>query len=141
MCFKKKITITEPIVNPLKSAGKIEAGKMNAIIQSKIDEMNDEASIFMPDMKMKIYNKEEIKKWLNLDETDKIVFVEEEHDCDDFAAELFGKGVPVIWSTKHALNWFVDTMDTLWFIEPQTDKISQTLEDWQGWDIRFFLGR
>ena len=141
MCFKKKITITEPIVNPLKSAGKIEAGKMYAIIQSKIDEMNDEASIFMPDMKMKIYNKEEIKKWLNLDETDKIVFVEEEHDCDDFAAELFGKGVPVIWSTKHALNWFVDTMDTLWFIEPQTDKISQTLEDWQGWDIRFFLGR
>jgi len=61
--------------------------------------------------------------------------------CDDFAAELFGKFAGLIWTNHHAFNWFIDETDTFWYIEPQTKKLSQTIEGWQGNDIRFFLGR
>jgi len=142
MCFKKKIVITEPVVTPLKAAGKIDAGKIYAIIQAKLDELKDtQASIFIPDMKMKVYNKEKVMASHELEEVDSLVYASEEFDCDDFAAELYGRGMGLVWTQIHALNWFVDTTDTFWFIEPQTKKISQSLEEWQGSDCRFFLGR
>jgi len=62
-------------------------------------------------------------------------------DCDDFAAEVYGKGLPLIWTNKHALNWFIDENASLWFVEPQTDKMARNLDNWQGWDVRFFLAR
>jgi len=37
--------------------------------------------------------------------------------------------------------YYKDEANILFFIEPQTDKISESLENWQGRDIRFFLGR
>jgi len=115
---------------------------MSSILLDKLDEMGDtQADIKLPDTPCKVYDKEEVKKFLSLDETDKIPYVAEEHDCDDFAAKLFGKFAGLVWSNVHALNWFVDTDDTLWFIEPQQDKISQNLENWQGYDIQFFIGR
>lgn len=126
----------------LKPSGTMGMARMTLIINHKLREVNDEkADIYLPDRLVKIYKREDVKNYLRLDETDKIKYIAEEMDCDDFAAELFGKFAGLIWTSKHALNWFVDDCLNLWFIEPQTDKISKNLESWQGWDVRFILGR
>jgi len=61
--------------------------------------------------------------------------------CDDFAAELYGKFAGLVWTNVHALSCFISDENIFYFIEPQTGKISQTLEGWQGNDIRFVLMR
>ena len=132
------------LLNPptLQPAGTISIDEMSSILLDKLEEMGDDkAELYLADVNCKVYKKEDVVKFLNLGETDKIVYIPEEQDCDDFAAELYGKGVPLLWTTKHALNFFVDTENTLWFIEPQTDQIARDLEDWQGWDCRFFISR
>ena len=137
------LNLFKPRIKPtLKSCGTISGDEMSSILLDKLEEMKDDkAELYLADVDCKVYRKEEVEAFLKLDETDKIVFVPEEKDCDDIAAELFGEFAGLIWTTKHALNWFIDECDTLWFIEPQQDKLSQTLEDWQGWDCRFFLSR
>ena len=127
----------------LKPYGTIPSRLMMSILTAKLAEMGDtnDTPSYLPDKVCKVFKKSNVVEFLSLDETDKIAYIAEEQDCDDFAAELFGKGVPLLWTNKHALNWFVDEVSKLWFIEPQTDKIAKDLEDWQGWDVRFFLGR
>jgi len=123
----------------LKSCGTIDIHQMSSILLDKIEEMGDNSvDLYLADVSCKIYNKETVKKFLSLDETDKIGYIAEEMDCDDFSAELYGKGVPLIWTNTHAFNWFIDETDTLWFVEPQTDKLSKVLDNW---NIRFFLSR
>ena len=138
MCFK----FVEKLVPKLKPAGTIDINLMSSILLDKLEEMNDDkAEPYLADRPCKVYKKEDMVAFLDLDETNSIVYVAEEQDCDDFAAEVFGKGLGLVWTTVHALNWFIDTDGVLWFVEPQTDKIAKNLEDWQGWDIRFFLSR
>ena len=129
----------EPKLEP---AGRIDINLMSSVLLDKLEEMGDDhAELYLADKQCKVYRKEAVKAFLGLDETDKMTYIAEEMDCDDFAAMLFGMGVPLVWTNVHALNWFIDENDTLWFVEPQTDKMSRTLENWQGWDIRFFLSR
>ena len=126
----------------LKPAGTIEVHLMSSILLDKLEEMKDnKAELYLADNLCKVYKKDDVVKFLALDETDEITYVAEEHDCDDFAAELYGKGVSLLWTNVHALNWFIDEQNTLWFVEPQSDKIAKDLENWQEWDVRFFLSR
>ena len=138
MClFKSKSEIPE-----LQSCATISINEMSSIILDKLEEMGDDkAELYLADIECKIYNDEDVKQFLGLDETDKITFVAETSDCDDFAAEVFGMGLGLIWTTKHALNFYVNQDLVLKFVEPQQDKVSGKLEDWQGWDVRFFLSR
>ena len=140
MCwlFKKKEEIAT-----LKPSGTIDINLMSSILLDKLEEMGDEkAEIYLPDTDCKVYKKEDVIKFLDLDETDKIKYDGEEQDCDDFGAEVYGLGLGLLWTTKHALNFFVEyETNTLWFAEPQTDELSLVLEDWEGLDVRFFLGR
>ncbi len=132
--------VTTPTINPCAFIG---INEMSSILLDKLEAMGDDkAEIYLPDTKAnRIYRKADVIKFLGLDETNKIVYIEETHDCDDFAAEMFGKGMGLIWTQVHALNYFVDENRVLYFIEPQTDKISLVLENWQGWDVRLFIGR
>ena len=132
MCFLKLK------VSKIKPRGTIDEHLAASILLDKLEEMNCKAEIYLPDAKMKVYNKEDVKKFLSLDEIDRILYVAEEMDCDDFAAELFSKFAGIVWTNTHAFNWFISENEELFFVEPQNDKISQTLE---SWDIRFFLGR
>lgn len=126
----------------LKPTGTITASKLSLILKQKLRELKDDkADRFYPDRDIKTYDKQDVKDFLHLDETSEIKYIAEEMDCDDFAAEIYGKFAGLIWTTKHALNWFIDETLTFWFIEPQTDKLSKKLKDWQDWDVRFFLGR
>ena len=134
--------VCEVLSENIQPAGTISINEMSSILLDKMEEMGDtNAAPVLADIDNKIYNKEEVKAYLGLDETDKITYVPQEMDCDDFAAILFGKFAGLIWTKKHALNFFISEDEILYFIEPQTDKISQTLENWAGWDIRFFISR
>jgi len=146
MCWwikKKTVEQATPIPEAkLQPCGTIDGGLMYAIIQAKLEEIQDkDYDIFIPDRDNKVYHKADIITAHELEEVASIPFVDESHDCDDFSAELFGKFAGLIWTNAHAFNWAVDEVDTLWYIEPQTKKLSQTIDGWQGNDIRFFLGR
>ncbi len=134
--------LESPFENKLESCGTIDINEMSSILLDKLEEMKDDkADLLLADIACKVYKKEDVVKFLGLDETDKITYIAELHDCDDFAAELYGKGLGLLWTSVHALSWFVDENNTLWFVEPQNDQISQVLENWATWDVRFFMNR
>ncbi len=133
---------TEDTSFALVSAGAVDINEMSSILLDKLEEIGDvQAELYLPDSNCKVYRKDDVIKFLGLDETDKITYVAEFQDCDDFAAEVFGLGLGLLWTNVHALCWFVSDDKILWFVEPQTDQISQALDDWQGYQVRFFLGR
>jgi hypothetical protein len=144
-CSLARSWSTCPIITPpdIKPSGTLTLHEMSSIILDKIEEVdvNNSAEIYLPDNDMKFYRKKDVKNYLGITEVDKIPFIDEAHDCDDFAAELFGLFAGLIWTTAHAFNWFVDENGQLWFIEPQNDKMSLTIEGWQGNDIGLFIGR
>ncbi len=138
-CFPKK-TVT--VSNTLKPCSAISCTLVDAIVRAKAAEIDDkDFDIYIPDVPSKVYNKADVVSSQELEEVSAIPYVAETHDCDDFAAELYGKFAGLIWTNAHAFNWFIDETDTFWYIEPQTKKLSQVIEGWQGTDIRFFLGR
>lgn len=133
--------VLKPILN-LIPIGTIDINLASSILLDKIEEIGQgDAEIYLPDDDIKKYRKQDVIDFLGLDETDKIPYVKEKRDCDDFSAELFGKFAGLVWTTEHALNFFFDEADSLFFIEPQQDKLARDLESWQGLEIRFFLGR
>ena len=140
--IKKLFLKPEPPPPKLVPAGTIDINLMSSILLDKLEEMGDDkAELYLADNDCKIFLKDSVIDFLVLDETSEIIYVPETMDCDDFAAELYGKGLPLLWTNLHALNWFIDLTNTLWFVESQTNKISRNLEGWQGWDVRMFLNR
>jgi len=131
--------VQESIPEPAKLIGLNVA---SSILLDKMEEMGcPGAEIYLPDTLMRVYTKESVIKFLELEETDKIVYQAENKDCDDFAAILYGEFLGLVWTNLHALNFFISNENELYFVEPQTDQISQTLAGWQGDSFRFFLGR
>ena len=139
MCFS---LFKKTVTSSLKPCGTIDYALVDAIVRAKATEIEDkDYDVYIPDTANKFYKKADVMAAQELTEVASIQYVDEEHDCDDFAAELFGKFAGLIWTNLHAFNWFIDETDTLWYIEPQTKRLSQSIEGWQGSDIRFFLGR
>jgi len=133
---------TSSVKEVIKPCGTIDINTASSILLDKLEEMGDDkAEIYLPDSDIKIYNKSEVAKAHELKEVSSIKYVAETMDCDDFAAELYGKFAGLVWTNIHALNWFYDEAATFWFIEPQTKVLSKVLENWQGEEIRFFLAR
>ncbi len=104
--------------------------------------------IYLSDNKYWLCSKTNIKTFLSLDATNKDEYVREEHDCDDFAYRLMGQlstqewsGIAfgIVWTNIHALNCFIDKSGKFWFIEPQTDKLNNKLEVWEGTEILFIM--
>lgn len=121
--------------------GTISIHTMSSILLDKLEAMGCDADIYLPDMECKVYRKSDVMACERLKEVASIQYVSEAYDCDDFAAIGFALGLGIAWTNVHALNWFVDENGMFWFVEPQTCVISETLEGWQGDDIRFFIGR
>jgi len=125
---------------PLTPAGTIDINLASSILLDKLEEMGCKAEIYLPDMDINVYNKEEVKASYELQEVSSLKYTLV-HNCDDFAAKLYGKFAGLVWTNVHALNYFISNEGIFYFIEPQTGKLSRTLEDWQGNEIRFLLGR
>jgi len=129
---------TEDTIQPI---GALTIEQVAIILNNKLNELGSPGDIFIPDEHCKIYRKADVMAFHGLNEVSSIPYVGETHDCDDFAAKLFGKFAGLVWTNAHALNFFIDENSVFWFIEPQQGQLSQSLADWQGNQIRFLLGR
>lgn len=101
----------------------------------------DNKPIYLPDATVAIYDKNAVAAFLDLNPVSEITYLPDDHDCDDFAAELYFLFAGLVWTDTHALNWFIDENLKFWYIEPQNDTIADKLLDWQGNRIQFFLSR
>lgn len=107
-----------------------------------------EGQIYLSDRTYLLCNPQDIRKFLEQDATNKVKYVPEGYDCDDFSYRLMGQfsiedwanlAFGIVWTDKHALNCFVTETDRVFFIEPQTDEILEDLKDWMGEKIRFVI--
>jgi len=107
-----------------------------------------EAVIYLSDRTYKACALDDIAIFLEQDETNKMGYVPEDRDCDDFAYRLMGQfSIPgwsaltfgIVWTDKHALNCFVDNMGLFHFIEPQTDELQTELKEWQGTRVELIM--
>ena len=106
------------------------------------------ADIYLADEVYQLCSPEDIATFLAQDNTNKMGFVDELRDCDDFAYRLMGQlsvpkwsglAVGICWTENHAFNCFLDNNKKLWFIEPQSDAVLEDLIVWQGTTIRFLV--
>jgi len=88
--------------------------------------------VLLSDEKYQLPTKDCIIKFLSLDDTDKRKYVPIWYDCDDFSFRLMGQfhrgnwaclAIGIAWSSTHAYNIFIDSLGTVYVIEPQTDVI------------------
>ncbi len=133
--------IYEADIPPLLPCGTISVDEYSSICLDVLEGYNIDADIHLPDGAMKIYFYEAVVNDGNLDRVDSLTYVPEIHDCDDFAAELYGEWAGLVWTDVHALNFFIDENRKFWFVEPQSQKIADKLDDWQGKSVRFLIGR
>jgi hypothetical protein len=104
--------------------------------------------IYISDNEYWLCSKEDIAQFLMQDWTNKKDYVKEEYDCDDFSYRLTGQfsvkdwsgiALGIVWTDLHALNCLIDNTGKFYFIEPQSDKLQENLEAWQGNEILFIL--
>ena len=140
MCWFKSKKPVDPNARPKVSG--------NYIFQILNKVKPDATHVYISDNEYWMCTKQDIETFLSLDATNKSKYVAEEHDCDDFAYRLQGQlstpewaGIAfgIVWTNLHAMNCFIDLSGKFWLIEPQSDKIQETLEPWQGNEILFIL--
>jgi len=104
--------------------------------------------LFLSDNEYLLCSSDDIALFLAQDATNKMGYVVEERDCDDFSYRLMGQfSIPgwsalalgIIWTEVHALNCFITEDEELLLVEPQTDEIQDNLKSWQGSSVRFVM--
>lgn len=104
--------------------------------------------IYLSDSQYWLCSDADIESFLSQDNTNKMGYVAEERDCDDFSYRLMGQlSIPewsgiafgIVWTNLHALCCFISDTGKFYFIEPQTNKLQENLEPWQGSEILFIL--
>lgn len=104
--------------------------------------------IYISDSQYWLCSKEDIENILKFNAINKEVYVTEKHDCDDFSYQLMGDlsdenwsgaAVGIIWTELHAFNLFIDENLKLWFIEPQSNQLYESLQDYTGKEIQFVI--
>jgi hypothetical protein len=99
--------------------------------------------VFVSDTGYVLPSVDTIKRFLSVDDTDKLPYITNFGDCDDFAFVLqgaqekyfWGKGYAfgILWYYTerfgHAVNFFIDRDRQLWIVEPQNDNILKWCEN------------
>ena len=91
----------------------------------------------------KLVHKEYFETFLKTNTVNNLKYIPTSLDCDDFSDMLMGDvthwdsdlAFGTVWVTTetgggHALNMLVDTDETFWLVEPQTDKIFLMPSNW-----------
>ena len=102
-----------------------------------------DATIIVSDLEYRTTTKEELKRFLKEDLTDKNRWVKEFYDCENFAFQLMGNISSPNWGTlsfgillgkkngnDHTINCFVDNDREVYLIEPQSDEIYKMSDVW-----------
>ena len=117
-------------------------------LQRLLKELFPTADIYLSDKVYLLCDNEDVAAFLAMDKTNRQEFVAEKYDCDDFAYRLMGQySVPhwsdlalgLIWTDKHAMNYYVDESGKLWYVEPQNDTVADKLAEWQGTRVRMIM--
>jgi len=115
----------------------IKPKRSNIIQWKEVDNLlqaafGEKSTRFLVDKVYYTISKNEMEIFLAKDATDKSKYIAEEHDCDDYAAELWGKLNTPAWSKYaiawacskvHAYNVFISPEPKVYIIEPQNDAI------------------
>ena len=129
---------------PPTSTKRMERGALHRILNLAAPK----AKVYTSDRSFLLCKKDDVKRFLEWDKTNRVKYVAEALDCDDFAYRLLGQiSIPewsdlafgMVWTNRHALNCFVDEDGVMYFVEPQSDKIQTKLEDWQGTTVSFII--
>ena len=150
-----EVKLPPPIVRKQVASNYIYSCILNAFVPDVVH-----FPIYLSDVWYWLCSEADIETFLAQDDTNKAVaylpygtppgmtYVSEERDCDDFSYRLMGQlSIPewsgiafgIVWTDKHALNCFIDETGKFWFVEPQTGKLQDKLEAWQGTEILFIL--
>jgi len=90
-------------------------------------------NLWISDGAFKTINTENLKEFLNSDDVSNRRYINEVHDCDNFAYELEGRvsywcggAFGIVWGLTtnggaHAWNFYIDENKTVKYVEPQTD--------------------
>ncbi len=148
MCFNlfgNKATGNSDILPLPKSSIVVSGGVVTDIIRARFPD----CKLFISDMNdYKLVSDEDMAWFLAQDQTNKMGYVPEVRDCDDFSYRLMGQvSVPgwsdlafgIVWTDAHALNCVILETKEFFFIEPQTDELQKELKSWQGTNIRFIM--
>lgn len=132
MCFFRKKVEPERI-KPT-SSQRISYGDLFCLIKNTFPS----CELYLSDSNYLLCSYDDIALFLAQDQTNKMDYIIEERDCDDFSYRLMGQfSIPdwsnlclgIIWTDNHAFNCFVTEDKELLFIEPQTDEISGKLRE------------
>lgn len=128
-----------------KTEGTITGGELSDLLKARFPGV----TAHLMDYTYRLAIKEEVEKFLAEDLTNTEGYVVDVHDCDDFSFELMGVfskpgwsdiTFGIVWTDVHALNCIVDENRKFWFIEPQSDKLSETLDtSWQGTKVNTII--
>ena len=120
------------------STGEISKERIREIFRAKFPD----GELYISDSTgYRACNLDDINTFLEADQTDKIKYVSQKFDCDNFANRLFGQfSVPgwsdltigKMWTDLHACLIVIDQNEELWILEPQSDSLQPDLEAWQG---------
>ena len=149
MCFFKKEKVVEPETIKPTGTTEIDMTEVYRILEAKFPKLEHLGrKFYLSDKKHYLLSAgDDIALFLAQDQTNKIDYVGDIYDCDDFAYRLMGQfSIPdwsslcfgIVWTTAHALNCVIDEDKKLWFIEPQTDELMRELEPWMG-KVRFVI--
>ena len=145
MCWLSKLLSPEVKV-PYKpvSSKKVSLSELDMFLKDKFPDV----SLFLSDNEYTLCHYDDVAYFLATSQIDKMEFVSEELDCDDFAAALWGEfsippwsalAVGLVWTEVHTLNIVVTEDMKVLFLEPQTDEINEQLVSWQGTEPRLII--
>ncbi len=118
-------------------AGVISSKSLYALLWAKFPG----AEVWLADSEYHLCDMDAIKIFLEKDETNLYQYLDNDYDCDDFADRLMGQfaipgwanyAIGTVWTSGHKLCGCVDVNLKFWFLEPQSDRIQDELEGWQG---------
>ena len=144
MSWLSDLFTSKPVVKPAvrkKVDGAYVFNILNALVPPA-------THIYISDSYYWLCSDADIKTFLSMDATNRDKYTAEEYDCDDFSYRLMGQlSVPqwssiafgILWTNLHALNCFISDTGKFYFIEPQSDKLQEKLEPWQGNEVLFIL--
>ena len=107
------------------------------ISSTELKKMFGFRNVFCSDGSYRIARKRDIVDFMKLNIFKFRKYVPEKYDCDNYSFSLMGMftnlmsgyAIGIVWvhTTRgnHALNFFIDKDKTLWYIEPQNDRIFQ----------------
>ena len=117
------------------------------VITAKFPEVTQD-QIFLSDKDYTLASYNDIAKFLAQDDTNRMGYHSNDRDCDDFSYRLMGQfSIPkwsdiclgILWTDKHAMNFVIDEDSNFWFLEPQSDILSDTLDPRKGTEFVFFM--